>query len=86
MKAAANPVDDGQIIAKSDGSTGWQFKTSPDTGPHTFGMAVCGPGNVIVQRYSVTTRSLGVWYYVAGVFNATARTLAPGRNPSGARM
>ena len=33
---------DGQIVAKSTdggGSGGWQFKTSPDTGPHTFGVA-----------------------------------------------
>jgi hypothetical protein len=71
VKAAANPPDDGQIVAKSDDtSPGWQFKTSPDTGPHTFGVAVSG-----AQRYSALTRSLNVWYHVAGVYDAAARTL-----------
>jgi hypothetical protein len=75
VKAAANPADDGQIIAKSDASTGWQLKTSPDTGPQTFAVAVSGAVGSRVQRYSTTVRSLNVWYHVAGVYNATAGTL-----------
>jgi hypothetical protein len=75
VKAAANPADDGQVVAKSDGASGWQFKTSPDTGPHTFGVGVSGSGGSIAQRYSVATRSLNVWYHVAGVYNAAAATL-----------
>ena len=74
VKATANPADDGQIVAKSDDASGWQLKTSPDTGPHTFGVAVSS-GSGRVQRYSTTVRSLNVWYYVAGVYNAAARTL-----------
>ena len=75
VKAAANPPDDGQIVAKSDDASGWQFKTSPDTGPHTFGVGVAGATNTFAQRYSTTVRSLNVWYHVAGVYNASARTL-----------
>ena len=75
VKAAANPADDGQIVAKSDG-TGWQFKTSPDTGPHTFGVGVSGTTGPITQRYSTTVRALGTWYHVAGVYDATAGTLS----------
>ena len=75
VKAAANPPDDGQIIAKSDNASGWQFKTSPDTGPHTFGVAVSGAANAFAQRYSTTARLLNVWYHVAGVYDAAARTL-----------
>src|SRR4029077_9178628 len=75
VKAAANPPDDGQIIAKSNNVSGWQFKTSPDTGPHTFGVAVARANNAYTQRYSTTVRSLNVWYHVAGVYNAAARTL-----------
>ena len=75
VKAAANPADDGQIVAKSDDASGWQFKTSPDTGPHTFGVGVSGGVNAFAQRYSTTVRSLNVWYHVAGVYNAVARTL-----------
>src|SRR5204862_1525695 len=66
VKAAANPADDSQIVAKSNSSTGWQLKTSPDTGPHTFGVAVSGASNSRAQRYSTTVRSLNVWYHVAG--------------------
>ena len=72
--ATANPVDDGQIISKSTGA-GWQVKTSPDTGPHTFGVAVSATGTSLTQRYSTTVRQLNTWYHVAGVYNAPARTL-----------
>jgi hypothetical protein len=75
VKAAANPADDGQIISKSDGASGWQLKTSPDTGPQTFGVRVSGGVNAPAQRYSTTVRSLNVWYHVAGVYDAAARTL-----------
>jgi hypothetical protein len=75
VRAAANPPDDGQIIAKSDNNSGWQFKTSPDTGPHTFGVSVSASSTVHTQRYSTTVRSLNTWYHVAGVYNAAALTL-----------
>ena len=74
INAAANPADDGQIIAKSSGY-GWQFKTSPDVTPHTFGLEVSKTSSTSTQRYSATTRSLNTWYHVAGVYNATAGTL-----------
>ena len=73
--ATANPPDDGQIIAKSGANDGWQFKTSPDTGPHTFGVAVSAGTTSHTQRYSTATRALNTWYHVAGVYNATAQTL-----------
>ena len=74
VKATANLANDGQIVAKSNDASGWQLKTSPDTGPQTFGVAVSS-GSGRVQRYSTTVRSLNAWYYVAGVYNAAARTL-----------
>ena len=73
--ATANPADDGQIVAKSGDGGGWQLKTSPDTGSHTFGVGVSVDGTNHVQRYSNTTRALNTWYHVAGVYNAAARTL-----------
>jgi chitodextrinase len=72
--ATANPPDDGQIVAKSSGS-GWQMKTSPDTGPHTFGVGVSSDSGSLTQRYSTTVRALNTWYHVAGVYDAAARTL-----------
>jgi hypothetical protein len=73
INAAANPADDGQIVAKSNGA-GWEFKTTPDTGHETFGMQVSGTSGAS-QRYSTTVRSLNTWYHVAGVYDATAGTL-----------
>jgi fibronectin type 3 domain-containing protein len=70
-----NPGDDGNIIALSNGSNGWQFKTTPDTGVRTFGVAVSGASGSTAQRYSATTITLNTWYHVAGVYNAAARTL-----------
>lgn len=75
VNAAANPPDDGMIISKSDNSSGWQLKTSPDTGQRTFGSAVTAGGGTRVQRYSSTLPSLNTWYHVAGVYNATGKTL-----------
>ena len=76
--ATGTPADDGQIVAKSTGgagSAGWQFKTSPDTGPHTFAIAVSGDGNTNAQRYSTTVRQLNTWYFVAGVYDAANKKL-----------
>ena len=72
--ATSNPPDDGQIIAKSGGA-GWQFKTSPDTGVHTFGVGVSADAGSLTQRYSATVRALGTWYHVAGVYDAASQTL-----------
>ena len=73
--ATANPADDGQIIAKSDNFSGWQSKSSEDSGPQTFGIAISDGVNPRVQRYSTTVRSLNIWYHVAGVYDSAARTL-----------
>ena len=73
--ATADPPDDGQIIAKSATGTGWQFKTSPDTGPERFAVGVSPTGTSHTQRYSNTTRVLNTWYYVAGVYDAAAQAL-----------
>ena len=69
-----NPPDDGQIVARSTDQAGWQFKTSPDTGKRTFAVAV-STSSAHVQRYSKTVPSLKTWYHVAGVYNASAKTL-----------
>jgi hypothetical protein len=74
VKAAADLADDGQIVAKSNDVSGWQLKTSLDTGRRTFGVAI-STGSGRVQRYSTTVCSLDVWYYVTGVYDAAARTL-----------
>ena len=76
--ATANPADDGNIIAKSSwgsGLIGWQFKSTPDTGNHTFGILISADGNSYTERCSKTVRALKTWYHVAAVYNASAATL-----------
>jgi hypothetical protein len=51
------------------------LKSTPDTGARTFGVAITGASGGSVQRYSNTVRALNTWYYVAGVYDASARTL-----------
>ena len=72
--ATAHPSDDGNIVAISDGTNGWQFKTTPDTGVHTFGILI-SDGSTYTQRNSTTVVALNTWYHVAAVYNAAARTL-----------
>ena len=73
------PPDDGQIIAKSGsggaGAAGWQFKSSPDSGPRTFAVAVAASATANVQRYSLTIPSLNTWYHVTGVYDAALQAL-----------
>ena len=41
----------------------------------TLSVAGLFNGTAITQRYSNTIRGLNTWYYLAAVYNATARTL-----------
>jgi len=71
----ANVADDGIIVARSNGSGGWELKSSPDTGARTFALGVYTTGGAYVARYSAAPRALGTWTHVAGVYDAAARTL-----------
>ena len=75
INSTGNPPDDGQIISKSDNYSGWQLKTSQDMGSRTFGTAVTNTSGSRVQQYSSTTPALNTWYFVAGVYDASARTM-----------
>jgi len=75
VKAAATPPDDGQIVAKSNDSSGWQLKTTRDAGPQNFNVTVTNSSGTRAKRFSTTTRALNTWYHVAGVYDASARTL-----------
>jgi hypothetical protein len=71
VKATSTPATDGNIVAKQNATSGWQLKTTADTGAQTFAVAVSGT----VLRYSNTVPSPNTWYHVAGVYNATTRSL-----------
>src|SRR5690349_12765632 len=71
VKAAATPPNDGQIIAKSDNSSGWQLKTTADAGPQNFNVTVTNSTGARAKRFSATARALSTWYHVAGVYDAS---------------
>ncbi len=72
----ANVADDATIVSKSDSASGWHLKSTPDTGLRTFGFAITNTSGALVQRYSSTVRALNTWYHVAGVYDASAGTMA----------
>ena len=75
IRIGSNPPDDGAIVAKL-GGVGWQLKTSPDTGVRTAAIQIAPTSSGTTQRYSATILQPGTWYHLAGVYDATARTLS----------
>src|SRR5882672_5008140 len=75
VNESGNVADDGIVIARSNGSAGWELKSSPDTGVRTFAFGVYGASGGYVGRYSKTVRALGSWYHVAGVYDAAGQAL-----------
>jgi glucose/arabinose dehydrogenase len=75
VRPEMTPPDDGIILGRSDDNGGWQLKSTPDTGPRTFGIAISGGSLAHTQRYGTLVPLLNTWYHVAGVFDAQARTL-----------
>jgi hypothetical protein len=62
-------------VAKLGGG-GWQLKTTPDTGSRTAAIQLSSNGSDAIQRYGATVLAIGTWYHLAGVYDATARTLS----------
>ncbi len=67
---------DNQIIAKADATGGWQLKATPDTGARTFGVVVSPASGSKANRYSTARASTNKWIHVAGVYDATAKTMS----------
>jgi hypothetical protein len=74
INISENPWDDGAIVGKLQRS-GWQLKTSPDTGVRTAALQISSNGADSIQRYSSTVLVPNTWYHLAGVYDAAARTL-----------
>jgi glucose/arabinose dehydrogenase len=74
INSAAFPVDDAAIVSKR-GSNGYQLDTTIDTGPRVIGFKLTSSSGADMIRYGATAMQPNGWYHVAGVYNATARTL-----------
>ncbi|MBS0242551.1 MAG: hypothetical protein JSS20_10255 [Proteobacteria bacterium] len=76
INAKSHPWDDGVVISDlgSDGA-GFQLDTTPDAGPRTIGFKIHNDCGQLAARYGATPLATGIWYHIAGVYNAEARTL-----------
>ena len=74
-----NPVDDAAIVSSLHGSgdstVGYQLDTTVDRGLRTIGFKLGDACGQLMARYGATPLVVGVWYYIAGVYDAEARTL-----------
>jgi hypothetical protein len=76
VNSAAFPADDAAIVSKRAGiEVGYQLDTTTDRGPRTFGFKLTSSSGSNMMRYGATTLQLNTWYHVAGVYDATARTM-----------
>ena len=70
----AFPGDDAAIVSKRT-TVGYQLDTTVDTGRRTVGFKLTNSSGADMFRYGATTLQANTWYFVAGVYDATAKTL-----------
>jgi hypothetical protein len=76
INAASFPGDDNSIVSKRDGSAlGFQLDTTVDSGPRTIGFKLTDSSGSLMARYGSSALAANTWYYVTGVYDATAQTL-----------
>gem|GEM_PF-698801 len=76
INSSAFPADDAAIISKRQSSnTGYQLDTTIDQGSRTIGFKITDGSGNNVARYGATAMVVNTWYHVAGVYNATNRTM-----------
>ncbi|MBW8832890.1 MAG: LamG domain-containing protein, partial [Burkholderiales bacterium] len=77
IRTTAFPADDAAIVSKrSSNAIGFQLDTSVDTGPRTVGFKLASSTGALMARYSSTVLQANTWYYVTGVYDASARTMS----------
>jgi chitodextrinase len=74
INAAAFPADDAAVVSKR-GTNGFQLDTTIDTGPRAIGFKLTNSSGGDMFRYGVTAMQPNSWYHIAGVYNATTRTM-----------
>ena len=74
IKSSSYPFDDAAIVSSLNG-IGFQLDTTIDRGPRTIGFKLGRPCALLMARYGKTPLALNTWYYVAGVYDAKAKTM-----------
>jgi hypothetical protein len=69
-------VDDAAVVSKrTTGELGFQLDTTVDKGPRTIGFKLTNSSGGQMFRYGVTALQTNTWYFITGVYDATAQTL-----------
>ena len=75
IKSTSFPRDDAAIVSSRSNGVGFQLDTTIDKGPRTIGFKLGNSCGTTMARYGTTPLALNTWYYVAGVYNAKAKTM-----------
>jgi hypothetical protein len=76
INASAFPFNDAAIISKrQSANVGYQLDATIDRGPRTVGFKISDAAGNTVARYGATPLVANTWYHVAGVYDATNRTM-----------
>jgi len=75
IKPASFPKDDAAIVSQFQNDLGYQLDTTVDRGYRSVGFKLTNSCGDLIARYGATALKTGVWYYVAGVYDAPGRTL-----------
>lgn len=69
------PYDDAAIVSQLHAGSGYQLDTTIDKGARTIGFKLSSACGDLMARYGATPLVVGTWYHVAGVYDASRRTL-----------
>jgi len=75
IKSTEYPRDDAAIVSSLGDVQGFQLDTTIDRGPRAIGFKLTDPCGEYMARYGATPLVLGVWYHVAGVYDAEKQSL-----------
>ncbi len=75
INSSSFPADDAAIVSQLQSGFGYQLDTTVDRGPRTIGFKLTNSCGNLMARYGATPLAAGVWYHVAGVYDAGAQTL-----------
>lgn len=67
--------DDAAVVSQLTLDRGYQLDTTVDRGERTIGYKLTDACGQLMIRYGATPLTRGTWHHLAGVYDATARTL-----------
>jgi Concanavalin A-like lectin/glucanases superfamily len=70
-----SPSSDDAAIISAHSTGGYQLDTTIDRGPRTIGFKLFSSTNADMDRYGATAITFNQWHHVAGVYDASAKTM-----------